>query len=53
MLEGGLLKRWPAKQKQQQAVVAWLSAQLVAGRTYSEAEVDWLIDRIVTRHARG
>jgi hypothetical protein len=48
VLEGGLLKRWPSKQKQQAAVTAWLSSQMARDRVYAEAEMDWLI---VTRHA--
>ena len=38
-----MLKRWPSKQKQQAAATLWLSTQLLEGRLYLEAEIDWLI----------
>ena len=43
LLDGGVVKRWPSKQKQQALVALWLALHLVAGRNYSEREVDWLI----------
>ena len=43
LVDGGVVKRWPTKQKQQAAVALWLALQLVRDRSYSELEIDWLI----------
>ena len=48
LFEGGLVKRWPSKHKQQAQIVSWLAAHLVEDALYSDSEIDWLI---ATRHA--
>ena len=49
LLEGGVLKRWPSKQKQQALATLWLSTHLLPGRLYLESEIDWLIATRFTR----
>eukprot|EP00403_Amphidinium_massartii_P013796 CAMPEP_0178430240 /NCGR_PEP_ID=MMETSP0689_2-20121128/31219_1 /TAXON_ID=160604 /ORGANISM="Amphidinium massartii, Strain CS-259" /LENGTH=108 /DNA_ID=CAMNT_0020052093 /DNA_START=63 /DNA_END=389 /DNA_ORIENTATION=- len=49
LLENSMLKRWPAKQKQQRLACLWYAAHMLPGRNYSEAEVDWLIASFHTR----
>eukprot|EP00927_Polykrikos_kofoidii_P040925 TRINITY_DN34893_c0_g1_i1.p1 TRINITY_DN34893_c0_g1~~TRINITY_DN34893_c0_g1_i1.p1 ORF type:complete len:549 (-),score=69.63 TRINITY_DN34893_c0_g1_i1:188-1834(-) len=49
LFEEGLLSRWPTKQKQQAAVIVWLSLRFAPGRVYQEAEVDWIIAMHFTR----
>ena len=49
LLEGGVVKRWPSKQKQQAALVTWLARHLLPARRYAEGEIDWLIATRFTR----
>lgn len=49
LLEGGVVKRWPSKQKQQAAVVGWLARHMIPGVRYAEGEIDWLIATRFTR----
>ena len=41
----GLVTTWPAKQKNQEAVLAYLSAKLIAGKVYTETEVNALLNQ--------
>ena len=53
LLEDGpghsVLMRWPTKQKQQADATRWLAMHLLPGRSYLEAEMDWLIATHFTR----
>ena len=41
----GLVTTWPAKQKAQEAVLAYLSTKFVNGETYTEAQVNALLNQ--------
>ena len=49
LLEGGLLRRWPSKQKQQAIATLWLAQQMLPDRLYLEGEIDWVIASRLSR----
>lgn len=44
----GRLKQWPAKLQKQLLVLAWLADHFERGRTYSESEVNEILQRAHT-----